>query len=70
MDRGAAKKNPTYLAILESVKAINRGKKVKKINRLKTCAICTRFYSALQALSSAWAQTCSKFQIGARLSGL
>ena len=38
------------MAILESVKAINRGKKVKKINRLKTCAICTRFYSALQGL--------------------
>ena len=47
------KKNPTYLAILESVKAINRGEKVKKINRLKTCAICTRFYSALQALGYA-----------------
>ena len=38
---------------MESVKAINRGKKVKKINRLKTCAICkgfcTRFSVALQA---------------------
>ena len=50
LDEAMPKKSLTYLAILESVKAINRGKKVKKINRLKTCAICTRFYSALQAL--------------------
>ena len=50
LDEAMPKKSLTYLATLESVKAINRGKKVEKINRLKTCAICTRFYSALQVL--------------------